>query len=288
MKTVHVLSAIIISLFLLILILSSDNPILLLGVFIFIFSVLLSQGQLSSLKKSIVYFLPFATLTILINVIIVHQGSIVLFTILNNDFTLEAFIYAFILSFKLLILIDLFLFLSSLIDSDRAVSFFSSVMPKTTLTMMISLKMFPGMKTRLTTLKEVYSLRGVDFKPKNKTSKIKSIVPLISVLLEDSLESSFDIGEACYVRGFLSGRRSIYDRQTLKGIDYILLGSTLLLALFYISIKLFNMDNFSIYTGIDFSKILSLGVVITFILLILYTLGIHYILREKSDVIYSD
>lgn len=285
-KNFHVLTTIFLNLVILILILSSDNPLVLFGASILIFYIFIFSKSLSSVKKCLIYFLPFAALTIIINLIFVHQGRIILFTIFNRAITLESLIYSLALSFKLLLVILVFMMLGIMIDSDKAVSFFSGLMPKTTLTMMISLKMFPGMKKRLDTLREVYSLRGVDFETKGTKNKVKSYMPLLSVMLEDSLESAFNIGEASYVRGFLSGKRTIYDRQRFSNTDYIVLGSSMLLLIIYIVIKILRMDNFSVYNGIELINIVNIGTLIVFASLILLTFGLFWLVKEKENGIY--
>lgn len=285
-KNFHVLTTIFLNLVILILILSSDNPLVLFGTSILIFYIFIFSKSLSSVKKCLIYFMPFAALTIIINLIFVHEGRIILFTIFNRAITLESLIYSLALSFKLLLVILVFMMLGIMIDSDKAVSFFSGLMPKTTLTMMISLKMFPGMKKRLDTLREVYSLRGVDFETKGTKNKVKSYMPLLSVMLEDSLESAFNIGEASYVRGFLSGKRTIYDRQRFSNTDYIVLGSSMLLLIIYIVIKILRMDNFSVYNGIELINIVNIGMLIVFASLILLTFGLFWLVKEKENGIY--
>ncbi len=285
-ENIHVFSTLVLNFVLLILVIGSDNPLIIIGIFVPIICILAATSKLPSLKRSILLFVPFALLTIIINLIFVTQGTTVIFVLFNRAFTLEAFIYAFSLSFKLLLVILIFTLLGVMIDSDKAVSFFSSVMPKTTVTMMISLKMFPQMKKRMTSLKEIYSIRGVDFQVKGLKNKIKSYAPLLSVILEDSLESAFDIGEAAYVRGFLSSKRTVYDRQKLKNYDYIIFFSSIILLGVFIIIKALGKDNFNVYDGINLSKIINKGILTIFILTIVLAGELYCILKEKNHVIY--
>lgn len=285
-KSLHVLTTIFFSLVILVLILCSDNPLILMGTFVLILFLFIFSKSLSSVKKCLVFFLPFAILTVIINLIFVREGTIIIFTIFNNSITLESLIYSLALSFKLLLVILVFMMLTIMMDSDKAVSFFSGLMPKTTLTMMISLKMFPAMKKRLDSLKEVYSLRGVDFEVKGTKNKVKSFMPLLSVMLEDSLESAFNIGEASYVRGFLSGKRTIYDRQRFSKIDYMILSSSMILLIIYIVIKVLGMDSFSVYSTIKLRDILNIGTFIIFLVCILFTFELFWLVKEKENVIY--
>lgn len=286
LDNIHVFSTLVLNFVLLILVICSDNPLIIGGIFIPIMCVLVVAGKLSSLKRSILLFIPFAILTIIINLIFVTQGKTIIFILFNRAFTLEAFIYALSLSFKLLLVILIFMLLGVMIDSDKAVSFFSSVMPKTTVTMMVSLKMFPQMKKRMTSLKEIYSIRGVDFKVKGLKNKIKTYVPLLSVILEDSLESAFDIGESSFVRGFLSSKRTVYDRKKFINNDYIILFSSMILLGTFIIIKALGKDNFNVYDDINLSKIINKGSVTIFILTFVLAGELLCILKEKKYVIH--
>lgn len=99
------------------------------------------------------------------------SGNTILFYFLKGRVTLESIIYGAIMSFRLLGTIYLFMILEMMIDSDRAVSYFSSIMPKSTLMLMVSFKLIPGMKKRFDSLKEIYEIRGVVFDKKNQRKK---------------------------------------------------------------------------------------------------------------------
>ena len=187
-----------------------------------------------------------------------------------------------ILSFKLLVVIYLFTVATIILDSDVAASYFSSKIPKSTLTIMISLKIFPNMKNRISNLKEIYSIRGVDFESKKLKEKIKSNIPVLSVLLEDSLEGAFHIGEAAYVRGFLSGKRSVYDKPKIEVRDYLLIITSIATLLLYLIIKSSGVDDFDIYTSIHFSQLFNYWVLgILILIIIIETLLIGGIKDKK-------
>jgi energy-coupling factor transport system permease protein len=152
-----------------------------------------------------------------------------------------------------------------MIDSDKAVSYFSSKMPKSTLMLLIALKLFPTMKNRFVELKEIYSIRGVNFNGKTMREKVRSYIPILSVLLETSLEGAFDIAEAAYIRGFLSGKRSIYERENLQKKDYILITSSFFYCIIYFFEKINSRVTFDIYTKVDISSFLNLSVGILFV-----------------------
>ena len=278
---IHVVTAALLGLSLLVITFLCKNPIILMIIFSFCIFIMIYSGNMNKLKMGLKYFIPFSILAIVVNMIFVSQGNIILFYLFGEKFTLEALLYGAILSFKLLVVIYLFAIASIIIDSDMAASYFSSKIPKSTLTIMISLKIFPNMKNRIANLKEIYSIRGVDFESKKLKDRIKSNIPVLSVLLEDSLEGAFDIGEAAYVRGFLSGKRSVYDKPKIERTDYLLIITSIATLLFYLIIKISGVDNFDIYMKVSFSQLFNFWVLGILIFLIIIEIILMPVLANK-------
>ena len=273
----HVLTPVILFIIMIIITFSTDNPFIILTELIISSIIFIYDGKAQKLKNGFLVFIPFALMIVAINMVLVGRGNTVLFIILNKKFTLESVIYAVILAVKLLTVIYLFMVLEVLIDSDRAVSYFSSKMPKSTLTLMIGLKLVPEMKERFKNLIDIYTIRGVVFSKKKAKEKSRSYVPILSILLEDSLESSFDIGEAAYVRGFLSTKRSVYDRQSFNKQDYIINVFSLLLLGTYLTAQYKGFTEFNIYEGITLWNLINYGIfsIITVMLIILTILLLY-------------
>lgn len=274
---IHVLTATLLGINLLVITFLCKNPIVLTIIFMFCAITMVYSGNTEKLKNGFKYFIPFSILAIVVNMIFVAQGSTILFYLFGEKYTLEALLYGAILAFKLLVVIYLFMVVSIIIDTDVASSYFSSKLPKSTLTIMISLKIFPNMKNRITNLKEIYSIRGVDFESKKLKEKIKSNIPVLSVLLEDSLEGAFGIGEAAYVRGFLSGKRTVYDKPRLQTADYLTIIVSSAAMILYLIIKTMGLDDFDIYTGVTASQLVNYWILGLLILVII----IEIILAKK-------
>ena len=279
---IHVITAALLGLNLLIITFLCKNPILLIIIFTFCAFTMFYSGNIQRFKNGFKYFIPFSILAIVVNMIFVAQGSTTLFYLFGEKFTLEALLYGVILSFKLLVVIYLFAVAGIIIDSDLAASYFSSKIPKSTLTIMISLKIFPNMKNRIVNLKEIYSIRGIDFESKKLKQRVISNIPVLSVLLEDSLEGAFDIGEAAYVRGFLSGERSVYDKPKLQIRDFLLIITSIFTLLFYLIIKIRGIDNFDIYMKVNFSQLINYWVVGVLILVIIIEVMLTQVLKDKK------
>lgn len=255
----HVLTASILFMLLIIIIFSTDNPIILSAALIFVIASFIGFGYRRKFVAVLGYALPFAAVVIVFNVLFVNAGVNVLFQIGSKRFTSEALLYGILLAVKLIIVFYLFLSLEFLIDSDRALSYFSSKLPKTTLMLLIALKLVPLMRNRMSSLVEIYALRGVSHEGKKAREKSRSYMPLLTIMLEDSLENSFNIGEAAYVRGFLSGRRSIYDPQSFGRNDILLFINLLILFIVFIISSFYSLLQFSIYDGMTLRTAINYG-----------------------------
>lgn len=267
---------------------SSDNPIVILSTYILTLGITIFTKNYRKLFNGLFYFAPFAVLIIIANLIFVTQGSTTLFFIGSKKLTLESLIYAIVLCFKFLAVIYLFMAFQLMIDSDKAVSYFSTKMPKSTLTLMLIFKLIPSLKDKFYSLKEIYTIRGVDFKVKDNKSKMKSYSEVMSVLLESSLESSFDIGEAAFVRGFLSNKRSVYERETLGKKDVLLIISSFLLIIIYILSKIMGFVTFEIYEGVDISNIFNAATVLIFVMICYITFFICIFSKEEYFGLHRD
>ncbi|AZV57183.1 energy-coupling factor transporter transmembrane protein EcfT [Clostridium sp. AWRP] len=287
-KQYHVLTVSLVFLSMMIIIFSTDNPVVLASVYVFIIPIIIFCKEKHRFKTGFYYFIPIAILIIGINMLFVSSGSTTLFYLFHKRFTLEAIIYAVVMCFKFLAMIYLFFILEIMIDSDEAVSYFSSIMPKSTLMLMISFKLIPTMKDRFKNLKEIYEIRGVIFNKKKAKEKASSYVPVMSVLLEDSMEGSFDIGESAYVRGFLSGHRSVYERQELKVRDWKVIALSIALMIFFGISQFKKWVEFNIYDGVSSVNFFNIGIAVIFVFIAIITFTIIFNSEETSYVVYRN
>ena len=219
----HVLSVVILIISMMIVTFVSDNPLIVFSALVWSLILLIKNKEYRKIKLGLMLMIPMILVTGLINIILVDAGNKVLFTIFNKAVTLEILIYVLVTSMKLLVIIYLFNILGILLDTDKAVSYFSKRSPRITLIVLLCLKLVPNMKKRINSLKNTYMVRGLNLEATNKKEAVKSYIPVLSILLEDSLEKSFDIGESAYVRGFGSGKRSQYEKEKLLFRDYLII-----------------------------------------------------------------
>ncbi|WDC84313.1 hypothetical protein PL321_00190 [Caloramator sp. mosi_1] len=85
----------------------------------------------------------------------------------------------------------------------------------------------------------------MELNSKSRFQRIKAQIPLITVLIEESLEASFDISESAYIRGFLSGKRTVFNKSKFKNIDYVVSIISILTILYFILFK--KLTDYNVY-----------------------------------------
>jgi energy-coupling factor transport system permease protein len=278
---IHIVTPIVLFLSIMIMVFSNDNPAILISVYTLLISLFIYTKNTKKLRIGILYFIPFVIVITIINIFFVSQGKTILFYIMSRKITLESIIYSITMAFKLLSVTYIFMAFDFIIDSDRAVSYFSTKMPKSTLMLMIGFKLVPDLKNRFNSLKDVYTVRGVNFDNKSSKEKSKSYIPVFSILLDNSLESSFEISEAAYVRGFLSSNRSIYERQKFNKFDFLIIFSSIVLLITYCIGMYLNLISFNVYDGIYLTNIFNYATASVFTIVVFITTSI--ILYSEGD-----
>ena len=236
----------VVSLFLLF---SSDHPYVIAGMLLLSLLLLFVNREWKKVKQGLWFALPMTFFILLFNLVFVSSGVTELAVVFGKRITLEAILYAFLMGAKLLSATYLFFAAGTLVNGDKAVSYCGSKLPKSTLTFLLVFRLIPHFKDSFFHLKDVYATRGVEFEGVPLREKIKSYRTILSVLLEQSLESSFEIGEAAYTRGFLSTKRSVYERSKPGWRDILILGTAGLLLVSYLLLLTTGITSFNLYFG---------------------------------------
>lgn len=258
----------------------TQDPIVLVGLLLTEILLLTSLKKLNVVKTTLKIFWPLLLITILINLFFTSAGVYVLFSVFNKPITLENIIYSSLFGIKLLVVIYIFYIIETLIDSDSAVSYFSSKMPKTTLLFMVCFKLIPNMRKKLRDLKDIYTVRGVDFESKSRFERIRAQIPLLMVVIEEALESSFDIAESAYTKGFLTGKRTAFMNRKLNFMDFIItIGCGMTFAAFIV-LKFLGMLDYNVYENYTYNlRISSIGIILSIICI---TVLIYLNYKESS------
>lgn len=209
------------------------NPLYLGLLFLIVGLGLISNGAQQRWRHYLYFGLMTAITVVIVNLFIAQHGQTVLFKssslplIGRFMITKESLYYAFAMSLKLLLILSIFCFYETMMNPDRAFSFFSRLAPKSALLVMLTSLMFPQMKRNLENVRTVMASRGAFFDNKNLAAKIISYYPLLKILLLSSLEGSWETAEALEARAFGATRRTNYTTEPWRLRDTVLVVSSI-------------------------------------------------------------
>lgn len=132
-------------------------------------------------------------------------------------------------SFKLLVIISSFSFITLVIDPDKFLNLTRRLGFQISLIINFSARLFPLLITDYRRIHEMQEYRGFkDGTPTTLFEKVKNYIPTLSILLTSSLNRSLTTAESLYCRGYGSGHPTMYNPSVWKTTDYILLGNIIL------------------------------------------------------------
>lgn len=205
------------------------HPLFLLSLFIAVGIVILSYGLGREWVGYLKVGLGFLLVIMMVNVLLVRAGSTILFLgptlpgLGRMRITWEALCYGLGMGLRLLVIISVFCLLMYVLHPDRLIQLLGGRSYKTALTLGLSLRLFPLMRTDFLRITEVQQCRGVNYRAQKKRDKVRQIIPALRVLLLSSLERAFQLAESLQARGYGLGRRSYYARQKWRLRDKIII-----------------------------------------------------------------
>lgn len=236
-----------------------NNPLYLLLILLSLILLSHIDGSIKDLLKYGRLMLPFAILIMILNPLLVRDGSTILYigkikfpVIGSIVITLESIMYGIFSGIKVICITLAFGFGNLIIHPDRSFGFFSKYLKKSSLLMSMIVKMFPNMMRSYENIREIEKLRGNILVDKKMKNTIKNGGNIVNILFLSSLEDSLDIAESMYSRGYGScKKRSAYfvERFELKDKILIIILIGLFIGLIVLGYKeIFNM---SFYPRVD-------------------------------------
>lgn len=205
-----------------------NNPIYMVVVALSLIVMATIDGCLKELMKYAVLIMPFAIFMVILNPLIVKNGSTVLYEGRINipvlgpvRVTLEAIAYGLFSSLRIICVTMAFGFGNLIIHPDRSFSFFSRYVKNSALLMSMTLNLFPRLARNYNEISDIERLRGNCMEKKNMKDKVKSQGNIINILFLSSLEDSMETAESIYSRGYGIGSRSVYFHEKIGFYDRV-------------------------------------------------------------------
>ena len=190
---------------------------------------LISDGR-DRAKGVLKLALPLIVLIAVFNMIFVHKGVTVLFTLANTDFTLEALIYGLcqgVLFGAVIIWISCY---NSVVSAESFMAVFGRLSPNISLVFSMTLTFIPRLRKNLSEINDARSL--IDTGHGRMRKGIGNLSALITMTLEESIETA----ESMKSRGF-NNKRTVYSKYRFSLKDGVLIALEIIMLAVVIAVK---------------------------------------------------
>ncbi|SDN01510.1 energy-coupling factor transporter transmembrane component T [Acetanaerobacterium elongatum] len=227
----------------------SMNPVIITTSIVFALCVNLYYCGRQELVLMLRVALPLFVLITLANPLISHRGRMVLFTLFNRSFTLEALLYGAVSGLMLAAVLLWFNAFTLVVNNDRLRFLLGGALPSAALIVTMTLRLIPHLLRRQSEIDGALSLLeqdkpfGGDKKHKLRITilKAKRLSSVFTILLAAALEDSLDTARSMNARGYGTARRTQYTRHRFKLQDAVI--CVLLSLLTVLSILLYTLCN---------------------------------------------
>lgn len=274
-------------------VLSYSNPVFVITVCVFMFLTGIYFAGAKKTFKTLQMAMYIGLLIFLINPIINHRGSHIIFYLFDNPITLEATFFGFFNMIMIMSMLLLFVSFNILLNSQRFLYLFSWALPQITFIVNMSLRYVSLFIKRGKELFSVLSLRGINIKSGKKTEIIKNAGKILSALTEWSLEDGMCIAQSLKVKGYKTSKRTCYQSFTFALRDKVLTCIFSILIIMSCWLNFFGGGSFSFYPRLNlivfnFNDILAYVIMVISLSMPFIVEGIYrliYKIRVKRTVI---
>lgn len=203
-----------------------SHPAYLLVLLVALGVMLLSSGSFWEWKPYFLAAVGMAVVIVAVNAVVSGAGTTVLMwgpeiPVLGRlHVTLEAVCYGAGMGLRLLVIMSAFCFYTYAVHPDKILKVAGRFGGRVALVVALATRLFPLLAADLHRITEVQRCRGVMLNKGSRWVRAKNWLPVTGVLLVSSLERALQMAESMQARGFGSGMRSSYRRETWRPADY--------------------------------------------------------------------
>lgn len=229
------------------------NPVLLaLSLFGALLIFFLRNGRKDG-KSHVTFFLLFLAL-IVINPLVSHNGTTVLFVINHSPITLEATVYGIAAAVMILAVLYWFRSFTQIMTSDRLLYLFGKLSPKLALVLSMGLRYVPLFSKQAAKIQQSQTALGL-YKEDNVIDRFRGGIRVFSVLITWALENGITTADSMTARGYGIGKRSHFSVFRFRKSDIFLLSANIvLLTITLTSIAIGALD-FAYYPSIKITPL---------------------------------
>ena len=197
-----------------ILALAAENPLVIISTGVAAWILGIACGAKPAMRQALRFSIPLAILMIVVNGLVSHGGSTVLFRgpdipVVGGEITLEAFAAGGVIALRVIAVALLFAIWSACVDPDRVLAALRPVARHSALTATLVSRLVPVAAADFTRLKEGVDLRGPAAAPVGKAELARRVVA-------GSLDRSVEVAATLELRGHaLPPKRRISPTEAL-------------------------------------------------------------------------
>ncbi|MGM0877213.1 MAG: energy-coupling factor transporter transmembrane component T [Bacillota bacterium] len=197
------------------------HPVFLLvgAILLVVFNFQLDRGK--TLKSWFFLLIFLSAFFLIINPLVNHRGTHILFYFHNNPIMLEAIIQGIILALSIFTIMILFTSYNLVITSDKFLFLFSRWLPQWALLTMLSMRFVPLLRRRLREIETVQKGKGLSVSEGKLKNRAKNGILLVQILLTWSLEEAIQTADSMAARGYGIKKRSKYTPYKMITKDWL-------------------------------------------------------------------
>jgi energy-coupling factor transport system permease protein len=203
------------------------------------------------LKKSFKYYFFIAVTIAIINPLVSHRGTNILFYLFDNPITAEACVYGLISGLGVINVFLIFMSFNLVFSYHELLYLFSKIVPSFTMIITMCLRFIPTLKYRLKDLMNIQKCRGIDLSRGNLLDKIKKGIKLLDSLIVISLEEAMQTADSIRARGYGVAKRTSYLEYTFSVMDYSIIAINIILFLIIFAGFNIGFGNYQTYPMIQ-------------------------------------
>lgn len=180
-------------------------------------------GGKSTAKFSLCFLFPVIIAVAVINPLVNHRGSTILFYTKYSHITLEAAIYGLLMGIMLAAVMLWFFCYNRVMTSDKFIYLFGRIIPATSLVFSMVLRFIPNFRTQISRITEAQTCVGFNDESKKIKQKVRKGARIMSAMFTWSLENSIDTADSMKARGYGLKNRTSFSIFKMENRDIAVL-----------------------------------------------------------------
>jgi len=205
------------------------------------------QGTFVAKRKLLMSFLGVSFVTMLLNPLLSHRGTHILFYFHYEPITLESSVFGMLAAISLFSNLIWFLSIQYVFTSDKIVHLFGKFSPKGALLLAMALRSLPLISTRYRQLAIVQRTQGVNLFTGNIGIRVQTSMKFMQAMLTWTLEEGLQTADSMKARGYGSTNRTQFWPFRWRRSDSIFTAVFVLFGLGCFAAWLWNTARYEIY-----------------------------------------